>query len=70
VEELLRDDRRLEVGLRKGRPLVRVVGPTALEVRPHVGDVDPHDLVAVDAAHLAAVVRDELQPQILRAARA
>ena len=54
VEELLRDDRRAQPRVGERRPLAGVVGAAALEVRAHVGDVEADDLLAVDAADLAA----------------
>jgi hypothetical protein len=69
VQELLRDDRRIEVGVGESRPLALFAGFTPLELGPHVGDVEPDDLVAVDPADLAAVVRDQLHPQTFCAAR-
>ena len=60
VEELLRHDRRAERRVRERRPLARVVGAAALEVLAHRRHVEAHDLVAVDPADLAVVVRDEL----------
>ena len=37
-----------------------VVGAAALEVLAHRRHVEAHDLLALDAAHLAVVVREEL----------
>src|SRR5581483_1127965 len=72
VEELLRDDRRMQPRLGERRPLEGVVGTAALKVRSHVGHVESHDLVALEAADLAVVVRDELHatPQTDIATRA
>ena len=60
VEELLRHDRRAQRRVGERRPLIRVGGAAALEVLAHRRDVEAHDLVAVDPADLAVVVRDEL----------
>src|SRR5579864_7676127 len=72
MEELLRDDRRMQ--LRRGDrcSLAGLVGAAALEVPAHVGHVEPHDLVAQDVPDLPVVVRDELHstPQTFMATRA
>ena len=52
------------------RPVAGVLGAPALEVRAHVGNVEPRDLLAVDTADLAAVVGDQPHPQTFCAARA
>ena len=62
VEELLRDDRRLERRVGERRVLERVGCAALLEVGAHVRDVEPDDLLAVDPADLPAVVGDELHP--------
>ena len=70
VEELLRDDRRLELRVGERRAPVALVRAAELEVLAHRVHVELDDLVAVDAADLAAVVRDELHAQILSATSA
>ena len=74
MEELLRDDRRLEVGVGERRPLADVLGASLVELRAQVGNVEPDDLLAVDPTDLAAVVGDQPQatttPQAAWMARA
>src|SRR5262245_56597857 len=70
VEELLRNDRRLEPGVGQRCALAGLVGAAAREPFAHRADVEARELFAVDVADLAAVIRDELHAQILWATSA
>ena len=70
VEELLRDDRGAELHLGDRTALARLRSAVVLEVLAHARCIEAYDLVAVEVAHLAVVVGDELHPQILCATSA